>query len=140
MWQKVQIIGNVGRNAELKYTKEGIAICDFSVAVNKTFGKGEDRQQRTTWFKVTVWRDRAEVAAKYIKKGMLIFVEGEITASAYMSKQGTALASLEITAHNFQFLSSNRDGESHNSEAAGETAGEPVGETAGPTPGDEIPF
>jgi len=61
-WQQTIIIGNVGRVSELKYTQQGVAVFDFSVAVNKVTGRGDDRKEKTVWFKVTVWRERAETA------------------------------------------------------------------------------
>ena len=88
-----------------------MAVCDFTVAVKKVTGKGESRKEETTWFKVTVWRERAETASQYIKKGMKIMVVGEVKASAYTNKQGQPIASLELTASNFQFLDpANKDG------------------------------
>jgi single-strand DNA-binding protein len=109
MWQQVIIVGNVGRDPEMRYTAQGVAVCDFSVAVNKVTGKGESRKEETTWFKVSVWRERAEVASQYVKKGMKIMVVGEVKASAYTNKQGQPAASLEITARDFQFLDSRGD-------------------------------
>lgn len=104
MYQQVTIVGNVGRDPEMRYTPQGIAVCSFSVATNKVTGKGEARKSKTTWFRVTVWRERAETAAQYIKKGMKIMVVGEISASAYIDRQQQPQAALELTAHTFQFL------------------------------------
>ena len=105
-FQQVIIVGNVGKDAELRYTPQGVAVCDFSVAVNKVSGKGESRKEKTTWFKVTVWRERAETASQYIKKGMKIMVIGEVDARAYTDKNGQAVASLDLTANDFKFLDS----------------------------------
>lgn len=116
-FQQVIIIGNVGGDPKFQYTQQGVAICHFNVAVNKVSGKGDQRKEKTTWFKVTVWRERAETASQYIKKGMKIMVIGEIDASAYINKQtNQPMASLELTASNFQFLDSK--GESQPTEAA----------------------
>lgn len=104
MWQSISLIGNVGRDAEMSYTPQGIAVCKFSIAVNKVYGKGENRKERTTWFRVTVWRDYAEVAAQYIRKGMRILVVGEVNATAYIDKQGKAQATLEVTCDLFKML------------------------------------
>src|SRR5258708_18890950 len=109
-YQQVTIVGNVGRDAEMRYTPQGVAVCDFSVAVNKVTGKGENRKEKTTWFKVTVWRERAETASQYIKKGMKILVVGEIDASPYTNKQSQPPASLELPASDFKFLD-NRGGD-----------------------------
>jgi len=133
-WQQTIIIGNVGRVSELKYTQQGVAVFDFSVAVNKVTGRGDDRKEKTVWFKVTVWRERAETASQYVKKGMQIMVVGEIDASAYTNKEGQPAASLELTASNFQFLGSRASGEGGQAAGAG---GE--GFTAHKEP-DEIPF
>src|SRR5260221_4468265 len=110
-FQQVIIIGNVGRDAELSYTPTGIAVAKFTVAVNKVTGKGENRKEKTTWFRVTIWRERAETASNYIKKGMKIMVIGEVDSSAYTHKQGQAIATLELTANDFKFLDSRGGGE-----------------------------
>src|SRR5258708_21739645 len=102
-FQQVTIVGNVGRDAEMRYTPQGIAVCDFSVAVNKVTGKGENRKEKTTWFNVTVWRERAGTARQYIKKGMKILVVGEIDASPFTNKQRQPAASLELPATDLNF-------------------------------------
>ena len=117
-YQQVIIVGNVGRDAELSYTPTGIAVAKFTVAVNKVTGKGENRKEKTTWFRVTIWRERAETASNYIKKGMKIMVIGEVDASAYTNKQGQASATLELTANDFKFLDSRGGGEGGDFEGA----------------------
>jgi single-strand DNA-binding protein len=104
-FQQIMIIGNVGQDPEFSYTPQGIAVCKFSVAVSKVTGKGEQRKEKTTWFRVTVWRERAETAQQYIRKGKQVMIIGEVAASAYTSKKtNQPEASLEITASEFQFL------------------------------------
>src|SRR5207302_9388678 len=105
------LVGNVGKDPEFRYTPQGVAVADFTVAVNKRTGKGEDRKDKTTWFRVTVWRERAETVSQYVKKGMKIMVIGEVEARAYTDKNGQPQASLELTASNFQFLDSKGDRE-----------------------------
>jgi len=112
MYQQVMIIGNVGRDPELTYTPQGVAVAKFTVAVNKVTGKGETRKEKTTWFRVSVWRERAETASQYIKKGSKIMVIGEVEVNAYIDKDGAAQATLELTANDFKFLDSRADGES----------------------------
>jgi single-strand DNA-binding protein len=132
-YQNVTIVGNVGRDAELKYLQSGIAVLKFSVGVNKTIGKGEDRRQTTTWFNVTVWRERAEVLYEYIRKGMQVLVTGEIGLSPYIGKDGKANASLELTADDVKLLTSKQEMERR---AAGEYDAEPAAdeEEAQPEP------
>jgi len=105
-YQNVTIVGNVGRDAELKYTQQGIALLKFSVAVNKTIGKGSEKRQTTTWFNVTLWRDRAEALSSYITAGMQVLVVGEVQMSPYIDKNGKAAASMELTADDVKLLTS----------------------------------
>jgi single-strand DNA-binding protein len=107
-FQQTIIIGNVGRDCELTYTPSGIAVAKFTVAVNEVSGKGDDRKEKVTWFRVTVWREKAETASQFVKKGMQIMVMGKVDVSAYLNKENKPTGTLELTAHNFQFLSSNR--------------------------------
>jgi len=85
-------VGRVGGDAALSYTSTGIALCKFSVAVSKVTGKGEARKEKTTWVRISLWRERAENLSQYIKKGNLVMVIGEIDVSAYTDKQGQYLA------------------------------------------------
>ncbi|MFQ3536144.1 MAG: single-stranded DNA-binding protein [Aggregatilineales bacterium] len=110
-FQQLIIVGNVGRDPEFKYTEGGIAVCIFSVAVNKVTGRGEQRKEKTTWFRVTLWRERAETASQLIKKGQRVLLIGEVGARAYVDKQGNPTASLEMTANEFKLLSTKEAGE-----------------------------
>jgi single-strand DNA-binding protein len=111
MYQQITIVGNVGRDATLKYTSSGVAVADFSVAVSKVTGSGEARQEKTTWFRVTCWRNLGEIAGQYVKKGAKILVVGEIAASSYVDKAGVTQVNLELTADNFKLLSSRAETE-----------------------------
>jgi len=95
------IIGNLGRDPEMRYTPDGKPVTSFSVAVNKKWADGE----KTWWFRVTCWDRLAETANEYLKKGSLVMVIGEIDANAWTAQDGTARGSLELTARNVKFLS-----------------------------------
>lgn len=111
MYQRIIIVGNVGRDPEMRYTPSGVPVTSFSVAVNRKWtNQNGESQDKTTWFRVTCWRKQAEVAAQYLKKGQKVLVEGEVEASAYTDREGTARASLELSATNFRFLSSREEG------------------------------
>jgi single-strand DNA-binding protein len=104
-YQQVIIQGNVGKDCELSYTPQGIAIAKFSIAVTKVQGRGENKTEKTTWFNVIMWREKAENLAQYIKKGDPIMIIGEVEASAYNDKNdGKARASLELTARDIVLL------------------------------------
>jgi single-strand DNA-binding protein len=97
-------VGNVGRDSHLKYTPPGIPECDFSVAVTGRRGTGEERTETTTWYRVTCWRQLAEIANQYVRKGTQIMVVGVVETHAYLGKDGQPAASLDLTADNFQLL------------------------------------
>jgi len=132
-YQYTIIIGNVGRDPEMKYTQAGVAVCDFSVAVSKSWTDKttNEKREKTTWFRVTAWRGLAETVNTYVHKGMQIMVTGEVNVSAYTGNDGEAKASLELTANDIQFLS-----------RKGENGGSGNGGYSGP-PADEddpLPF
>jgi single-strand DNA-binding protein len=105
-YQYTVIIGNVGRDPELRYTQSGVAVCDFSVAVSRqwTDRNTSERREETTWFRVSAWRGLAETCNQYVHKGMQIMVAGRVNASAFMGQDGEPRASLDITAQDVQFL------------------------------------
>ena len=110
-YQYTIIIGNVGREPELRYTQSGVAVCDFSVAVSRRWNDRTSNEQReeTTWFRVSAWRGLAETANQYVHKGMQIMVAGRIGASAFIGQDGEARATLELTARDIQFLGQRGD-------------------------------
>ena len=110
--------------------QDGTAVCDFSVAVTRRWKSRDGAQQeKTTWFRVTCWRQLAEVAHQYVHKGMQIMASGEIEASAYIGQDGDARSSLDLTARDVLFLGGKDD------DAGG---GKPRGKPG--KPGDEMPF
>lgn len=122
-YQYTIIIGHVGRDPELRYTPTGVAVCSFSVAVSRkwTDGGGEARE-KTTWFKISAWRQLAETCNQYVHKGMQIMVTGEIDASAFAGQDGSPHASLDLTARDVQFLGRRDDaGEQPREQAYRET-------------------
>lgn len=110
-WQQTIIVGNVGRTEELKYLQSGVAVFNFTVAVNSVTGSGDNRQERTHWFRVACWRQLAENMAKYVVKGTQIMVVGTVEARAYTDNSGQPQATLEITARDIRLLGSRGDRE-----------------------------
>ena len=108
-YQKVTIVGNVGRDAAMRYLPDGTAVTDFSVATSEYAGKGNPKQ--TIWWKVTVWRKPAETAAEWVKQGGQILVEGKMSpdkttgeARVWTDSNGKNRAGYEITADRFVLL------------------------------------
>src|SRR5262245_55164772 len=114
-FSKVMIIGNLGRDPEMRYTPNGRAVTEFSVAVTHSARDpqtGEWADESTDWFRVTVWGDRAERTAEQFRKGNRVFVEGRFRTREFERKDGTKGISLEITADNvIAFERKSRDDE-----------------------------
>ena len=85
---KIVIIGNVGRDPELRMTPNGKPVCEFSVAVNRVTGKADDRQEQTDWYRVSCWSTLAERAQQMITKGRLVYIEGRFTPRTYTDREG----------------------------------------------------
>ena len=114
-FNKITIIGNLGRDPELRYTPQGDAVCDFSVAVNdRKRDKTGEWQDVTTWFKVTFWRKQAEAASKYLTKGRQVYVEGRLQLEEWTDRDGNSRQSLAIQGTDMHFLS-DRSGEEKSS-------------------------
>lgn len=113
MHAQLTIIGNVGRTPELRYTNDGIAVTSINVAVNKKWTNADnEKQEKTTWYRVSCWRRTAEVVAQYVKKGNLVHViADDLKATAYTDDAGNVRASLDCTAQTVTFLSSPRTDE-----------------------------
>lgn len=145
-YNKIAIIGNLGRDPELRYTPQGDAVCDFSVAVNdRRRDKTGEFQDVTTWFKVTFWRKQAENASKFLTKGRQVYVEGRLQIEEWTDRDGKNRYTLVIQGTEMQFLGE-KPGEfsdnSHppvNEEFSGTEPSETSFKTA-PAGDDDIPF
>ena len=136
---KIVIIGNVGRDPELRMTPNGSPVCEFSVAVNRVTGKAENRQEQTDWYRVSCWSSLAERAQQIVQKGRLVYVEGRFTPRTYTDREGKERLSLDISANDFQMLDPRRDREGGMGGDANATpARGPEGEKSFDP--DEIPF
>jgi len=144
-FNKIIIIGNLGRDPELRYTPQGDAVCNFSVAVNdKRRDKTGELQDTTTWFRVTLWRRQAENASKYLTKGSPIYIEGRLKVEEWTDRDGKNRYTLEVQATDMQFISGGR-GDDSSAGAAPETEFSDAGEfNQSPSPtsssDDDIPF
>ena len=110
-WHQTIVIGNVGRDPELKYTQSGQAVCSFSVAVNDVWydKNTNEKREKTTWYRVSCWAKMAETANQYVHKGMQIMITGNVTANGYTNNAGEVTASLELNARDMKFLGGRRD-------------------------------
>lgn len=117
---KIQIIGNLGRDPEMKYTPSGKPVTSFTVAVNQS---RKDQQtgewtDETDWFRVTVWGERGEHLAETLKKGAKVFVGGRFKTRQWQDNEGVTKTSLEITGDDVYDLRPKAQGEESHSAPA----------------------
>ena len=118
-FNKIILVGNLGRDPELRYTPQGTPVCSFTVATNeKRKDKAGETQDVTTWFRVTLWGRQAETASQYLTKGRPIYVEGRLRLEEWTDRDGKQRYTLEVHATDMQFIGGGRA-----DEAAGATSG-----------------
>ncbi|MBP8812363.1 MAG: single-stranded DNA-binding protein [Laribacter sp.] len=116
---KVILVGNLGRDPEVRYMPNGEAVCNFSIATTDTWkDKNGMRQERTEWHNIVMYRRLAEIAGEYLKKGRPVYVEGRIRSRKYTGKDGVERTAFEIEATEMQMLGG-RDGQGSDSYGGG---------------------
>ncbi len=104
-FNKIIIVGHLGRDPELRYTADGTPVCNFSVATTeRKKDKSGEYQDTTTWFRVNLWRRQAEVANQYLSKGKLVYIEGRLSQTEYQDRDGNTRYSLEVQGTDIQFI------------------------------------
>jgi single-strand DNA-binding protein len=146
-FNKIIIVGNLGKEPELRYTPQGTAVCSFSVATNeRKKDKAGEMQDVTTWFRVTLWNRQAETASKYLSKGSPVYIEGRLRVEEWTDRDGNNRYTLEVQGSDMQFLSGGRSDEvSQEHEPASDFAApessKPTRAAAAPAQADDdIPF
>lgn len=116
-FNKIIVVGNLGRDPELRYTPQGTPVCSFTVATNeKRKDRAGEMQDITTWFRVTLWGRQAETASQYLTKGRPVYIEGRLRLEEYTDKDGNRRQSLEVNASDIHFIGGRGD-EPHTSPA-----------------------
>ena len=143
-FNKIILVGNLGRDPELRYTPQGTPVCSFSLATNerrkdRTTGENNDI---TTWFRVTLWGRQAETASQYLTRGRPVYIEGRLRVEEWTDRDGKPRHTLEVHATDMQFIGGGG--------SRGEDAGAPPAKAAAaatdstPEPtdlsDDDIPF
>lgn len=112
MINKVILIGNVGRDPEVRYTKSGQVVADLRVATNETWkDKQGQRQERTEWHRIVLWGQQAEFAQNYIKKGRQVYVEGRLQTRDWTDNQNVKHYTTEVVANTVRLLGRASEGE-----------------------------
>ena len=121
----VILIGNVGQDPEIRYTQQGAAVANLSLATSENWkDQSGERQERTEWHKLVAWREKAELINQYVHKGDMIYIEGSLQTRSWEDKEGNKRYTTEIVVRNIEFLGSRRqDGDAPEEEHAGAAAG-----------------
>jgi len=110
---KVIIVGNLGRDPEMRLTQGGTAVCQLSVATTRSYvDKSDKRVEETEWHRVTVWSNLAELCGQHLSKGRQVYVEGRLKTRSYEDKEGVKRYVTDIIADTVQFLGKRSEGAS----------------------------
>ena len=141
-FNKVILVGNLGRDPELRYTPQGTPVCSFSMATNeRRKDKSGEMQDQTTWFRVTLWGRQAETASQYLIKGRPVYIEGRLRVEEWTDRDGKPRHTLEVHATDMQFIGAGAGGAGRSEEAQAERT--PAAEPATGQPDfaeDDVPF
>jgi single-strand DNA-binding protein len=143
---KVILIGNLGRDPELRYTPGGQPVANFSIATSESWNKkdGSGREERTEWHRIVAWGRTAELCAQYLSKGRTVYVEGRLQTREWENKEGQKQRTTEVVANTVQFIGGGGGGGAPRGGPGGGPGGGSSAPTGGfeggPPPDDEIPF
>ncbi len=115
---KVILVGYLGRDPEVRYMPNGDAVCNFSIATSESWNdrNSGQRQERTEWHNITLYRRLAEVAGQYLKKGSQVYIEGKIQSRKYTDKQGIERTAYEIIGSEMKMLGGGNDSGQQNAQ------------------------
>ena len=135
---KVILIGNVGKDPEVRHLESGVVNAQFSLATNETYkNKSGEKVTNTEWHNIVLWRGLAEIAEKYVKKGSTLLIEGKIRTRSYDDKDGNKKYITEIVADQMQLMGRADD---NGSRGAGEPRAAAVEESPMDLASDDLPF
>ncbi len=146
---KVLLIGNLGRDPEVRYTTGGSAVANFTMATTDHWNDSTtgEKKERTEWHRIVVWGKQAEIAGEYLRKGRQVYVEGSLQTREWTDRDGNKRYTTEVKAQRFQMLGSRGDDERRETAAATAPQAQPQAQAAPavaePGPGydeDDIPF
>jgi len=116
---KAILIGRLGRDPEVRHMPNGEAVCNFSIATSETWkDQHGQKQERTEWHAITLYRRMAEVAGQYLKKGSLVYIEGRIQSRKYTGKDGIERTAYEIIGNEMKMLGGKAEGSSESANTA----------------------
>ena len=140
-FNKIILVGNLGRDPELRYTAQGTPVCSFSMATNeRRKDRNGEMQDHTTWFRITLWNRLAETASQYLQKGKQVYIEGRLRVDEYIDRDGKPRHALEVHATDMHFIGSRGGDDMPQERAASASASAGPAESQADLSDDDIPF
>jgi single-strand DNA-binding protein len=137
---KVILVGHLGKDPEVRHLDGGVSVASFPLATSETFTKDGKKVEQTEWHNIVMWRGLADIAAKYLQKGKLVYIEGKLRTRSFEDKEGNKRYTTEVVAENFTMLGRKSDFEAGGSNGlATKHEDEPVDFTQA-NPDDDLPF
>lgn len=138
---KVMLIGNLGKDPEVRFTASGQAVASFSLATSEKFkGKSGDMEERTEWHNITLWGKLAEIAGEYLSKGKTVYIEGRLQTRKWQDKSGNDRYTTDIVGDKMQMLSAKGERSGGGDTSSAPKAGATGGYEEPPFQDDDIPF
>ena len=106
---KVILVGHLGKDPEVRYLEGGVSVTSFPLATSESFNKDGRKVEQTEWHNIVMWRGLADVAAKFLQKGKLVYIEGKLRTRSFEDKEGIKKYTTEIVAENFTLLGRKSD-------------------------------
>jgi single-strand DNA-binding protein len=106
---KVILVGHLGKDPEIRQLEGGVSVASFPLATSETFNKDGKKVEQTEWHNIVLWRSLAEVAAKFLQKGKLVYIEGKLRTRSFEDKEGVKRYTTEVVAENFTMLGRKTD-------------------------------
>jgi single-strand DNA-binding protein len=147
---KVILVGHLGKDPEVRYLDGGVTVASFPLATSETYNKDGKKIEQTEWHNIVMWRGLADTAAKYLKKGKLVYLEGKLRTRSFEDREGHKKYSTEIVAENFTMLGRKTDFESEQNDPSKQIKGDnftemtkeerPMNYESGEASDDILPF
>jgi single-strand DNA-binding protein len=137
---KVILVGHLGKDPEIRYLEGGVSVASFPLATSETYNKDGKKVEQTEWHNIVLWRSLADVAAKFLQKGKLVYIEGKLRTRYFEDKEGIKKYTTEVVAENFTLLGRKTDFEPDASPRQGIKLPESTATFDGSATAEDIPY
>jgi single-strand DNA-binding protein len=128
---KVILVGHLGKDPEVRYLEGGVSVTSFPLATSENYNKDGRKVEQTEWHNIVMWRGLADVAAKFLQKGKLVYIEGKLRTRSFEDKEGIKKYTTEVVADNFTLLGRKSDFENDSIKQVSKTSEDGIGDTPG---------